>query len=244
MSVAPGVAVAFAAGVLSFASPCTLPLVPGYLAVIADRRPGQASAPRTATVLRRGLAFTAAFSAIFVLAGLTATALGALLRDRRGVLEGAAGMVIVVMGSWLLVTARWPRLGLRGGAAGRLVAAVGGHSALAGAAFAFAWTPCVGPALGAILALSATQRGVTTGGGLLCAYAAGMALPLLACAAALDRGSRRLAGLRRHGGRVQALAGALLLATGMLVVSGHLFLLDSQAQHLLDALGLGGWGDA
>jgi cytochrome c-type biogenesis protein len=232
----PSLALAFAAGLVSFLSPCVLPLVPGYLAAVAGRDVAGDHRLDVRTVLR-SLLFVATFSAIFIVLGLSATALGGLLFDGRLVLNRVAGAVIVLMGL-LFVAALFVRPLNRdwrpGGLAERAAA---GGPVLAGAAFAIAWTPCVGPTLGAILGLASTSAGTGRGALLLAVYSAGLALPFLFSALAFDAAQRSFGFFRRHHVAIQAGAGAVLVVMGVLVFTGELFRLNIEVQRWLDGLG-------
>jgi cytochrome c-type biogenesis protein len=236
---APSIALAFAAGFVSFVSPCCLPLVPGYLATVAGpATQGRSEGFVDRAVLGRSLLFIASFSSIFILLGLSATALGAFLFSNKPALERVAGVAIITMGLLMVgsvfvvrLNREWrPRwLVERAGRSGPVV--VGG-------AFALAWTPCVGPTLGAILGLAAGGQSTARAGLLLGAYAAGLAVPFLACAISFDATQRSLAVFKRHYAAIQAGAGVLLVAMGVLVLNGELFRLNLEAQHFLSKLGL------
>jgi cytochrome c-type biogenesis protein len=237
---APSVFLAFAAGFVSFVSPCCLPLVPGYLAAVTGTTPGQVpgGADRR-RVLWRSLLFVSTFSAIFVLFGLSATLLGQLLFDNQQTLETVAGIVILAMGMLFVsatflgrATRDWRPRWLTERASSR------GGPALAGAAFAIAWTPCVGPTLGAILGLAAAQAGIGQGATLLTVYSAGLAIPFVMSAMAFTAGRQRLGWMRRHHATIQIASGALLITMGVLVLTGQLFWLNIEAQKLLARFGL------
>ena len=237
---APSVVLAFAAGFLSFVSPCCLPLVPGYLAAVTGTTPGRVAGDvDRRRVLLRSLLFVSTFSAIFIVLGLSATLLGRLLFDNQQTLETVAGIVILAMGM-LFVTATflgratrdWRPRWLTDRAASR------GGPALAGAAFAIAWTPCVGPTLGAILGLAAAQAGVGQGAALLTVYSAGLAIPFVMSSMAFTTGRQRLGWMRRHHAAIEIASGVLLITMGVLVLTGQLFWLNIEAQKLLARFGL------
>lgn len=237
---APTVFLAFAAGFVSFVSPCCLPLVPGYLAAVTGTSPGQAAGgAERRRVLLRSLLFVATFSAIFIVFGLSATLLGQLLFDNQQTLQTIAGAMILAMGLLFVAATvfaganrEWRPRWLIERASGR------GGPALAGAAFAIAWTPCVGPTLGAILGLAATQSGTGQGAALLSVYSAGLAIPFLLSSLAYSAGHQRLGWMRRHHAAIQVGSGGLLIAMGVLVLTGQLFWLNVEAQKLLDGVGL------
>lgn len=242
---APSMALAFAAGFVSFVSPCCLPLVPGYLATVSGTVPGERR--RRASwrlVLPPALLFVATFSAIFVALGLTATAFGAALGRHLGTLTTVSGVVIVALGVLLAASVLVTRLNVEW-RPGDLIARAGrGGPVVAGAAFAVAWTPCVGPTLSAILSLAATSDSAATGGLLLAVYSAGLGIPFLLSAIAFETAGRGFAVFRRHRWAVQVGGGVLLMAMGALVLSGELLRLNVEAQRMLDGLGLdalAGW---
>jgi cytochrome c-type biogenesis protein len=238
---APTIALAFAAGFVSFVSPCCLPLVPGYLATVSGVQPGAGTGRLDPRVLGRGVLFVASFSVMFILLGLSATALGSLLFQNRSTLEKLAGVAIIAMGALFVGSVFFTRLNRewrpqalveRAGARGPVVV---------GLAFAIAWTPCIGPTLGAILGLAATGQSTTQAAALLAFYSAGLAVPFLASAVAFNGAQRRFAFFRRHYAAVQVGAGLVLVVMGVLVIDGALFKLNLEVRHLLDSVGLDFW---
>jgi cytochrome c-type biogenesis protein len=232
---------AFGAGLVSVLSPCVVPLLPAYLSLVSGvsveelRRADDPAALRAR--IRRGSAgFVAGFSAVFVLLGASATAVGGFLRGFRIELFGygidlvqIAGLLIVAMGLHLLGVLRVPLLyrdarfqlrGLPGGFLGTF---------LVGAAFAFGWSPCVGPILGGILTLAGSHDTVRQGMALLAVYAAGLAVPFLLAGLSVEWFFRSLAGLRRHLRRVEQVSGVLLITLGLLVATNRMTLFN---QHL------------
>lgn len=235
---APSIFLAFTAGFLSFLSPCCLPLVPGYLAtVIGSRTPGSPDVPR-AIVIRRSLVFIATFSLIFIVLGLGATAAGSLLQDNRGTLDTIAGVSMIALGAVLVGSIFFTRLGREWRSAGLMERAGNGGPVIAGAAFALAWTPCIGPTLGAILSLAATSQGTAQGGALLALYSLGLGVPFFFSAVAFDRTTRLLKAMNRHHAAIQGVSGVILIVMGYLVLSGELFRLNVEAQRFLSEAGL------
>lgn len=235
----PSLALAFAAGFVSFLSPCCLPLVPGYLATVTGVDPGLLSQrgvdPR---VIARSLIFVATFSLLFILLGLSATLLGSFLLRNASTLNTVAGVAIIAMGV-LFVASIWVSRLNRDFRPQALVERAGrGGPVVAGAAFAIAWTPCVGPALGAILSLAATQQGTAKGGLLLAVYSAGLAVPFVLTAVAFNTATRGLGFFKRHYATIQVGAGLVLVGMGVLVLSGELFTLNVEVQQFLDRYGL------
>ncbi len=216
---------AFAGGVVSFLSPCVLPLVPGYLSYIAGQSAGAGAAPRAGVPiasLRLSLCFVLGFSTVFILLGASATELGQFLLSWRYQANLVGGAAIIVFGllmtglvplPWLQREARF-HLDLPGG---RALAAY-----VLGLAFAFGWTPCIGPVLGTILTASAAVSTVRQGVALLAVYSLGLGVPFLA--AALFTGSllRRLRQLSRLGRLLQIGTGAVVIAMGLAMLTGEL----------------------
>ena len=222
-----GLATAFIAGLVSFLSPCVLPIGPAYVSYIAGQPPNAAQStadPRGcvgATIL--SACFVLGFGTVFVALGASATALGAWLLSFRYEANILAGVIVAVFGLLMLGLAgpmRWlqrdfrfhPRL-----AGGRPAAAYA-----LGLAFGFGWTPCIGPVLGAILTLSAVQSSVSGGVALLAIYAAGLGVPFLVSAVFMHELAGRLKMLRRAGRVLQAGAGIVMVAMGAAMATGQL----------------------
>ncbi len=234
----PSLILSFAAGFISFVSPCVLPLVPGYLAAVSGVSPRERTRRVDRATVLRSLLFIATFSAIFIVLGLTATALGSFLGDNKQALTRVAGAVIVVMGLLFVGSVLFVRLGREWRPTALIERAGRGGPILAGAAFALAWTPCVGPTLGAILGLASQTASVGHGALLLAVYSAGLALPFLFSAVAFDAAQRSFGWFKRHYAAVQLVAGAVLVAMGVLVFTGELFRLNIEAQNALNGAGL------
>ena len=221
---AAGLLAAFAAGTISFLSPCVLPLVPGYVSCVAGHTvDGNAagSAPRLAA-LGLGLCFVLGFSVIFVLFGAGASALGQWLLSYRYELNILGGALVIAFGlltlgllrpGWLLRDLRF-HLDIPGG---RPLGA-----GLLGVAFAFGWAPCIGPMLGAILTMSASAASLSKGVTLLAVYAAGLGLPFLVSALFTEALVRRIRAIGRLGRSLQMLAGGVMIAMGIAMVTGEL----------------------
>ena len=239
---APSLLLAFLAGFVSFLSPCVLPLVPGYLAAVAGRAPDEAARADLRTVVR-SMVFIATFSAIFIALGLSATALGAFLFDHKPTLNRVAGAAIVLMGALFVAAVFVTPLNREWRPQWLLERAGRGGPVLAGAAFAVAWTPCVGPTLGAILGLASTSQGTGRGALLLAVYSVGLALPFLFSALAWGAAQRSFGFFKRHYGALQGAAGAVLVVMGVLVFTGELFRLNVEIQRALDGLGVNFWQD-
>ncbi len=231
---------AFAVGFVSFISPCVLPLVPGYLSAvsgvsIAEMRTGERS---TVKILVPALVFCLSFTVVFVALGMTATGLGSSLQGSRDTLDKIAGAVIVALGVFFLLTPFVPKLNREWRPDALITRAGSGGPLVAGAAFAVAWTPCVGPTLGSILSAAATQDTVGKGGILLAFYSLGLAVPFLLTALAFTRMTTAFRWLRDRYLIVTAVSGVILITMGLLLFTGELQRLNIEAQDALDGLGL------
>ena len=221
----PSILAAFAAGVLSFISPCVLPLIPGYLSYISgltlDEMQGTSDAAPRADARRRVLLasifFVIGFSLVFVAFGAAATAIGQYLLERQRVLSRIAGVVVILFGLHTMGVLRigWlyseKRVHLQKKPAGLFGAA------LVGIAFAFGWTPCIGPILSGILFVAAEQETVGQGVRLLAVYSAGLGVPFLLTAVAIDRFFAAFSRIRRHYHKIEVVSGLLLVGIGVLI---------------------------
>jgi cytochrome c-type biogenesis protein len=224
----------FIAGLVSFASPCVLPLLPGYVAII-----GAAGASR----IRASVLFLAGFVVVFVALGATASTLGGLLLQHRRALDIAAGTLIAVMGLVLLGALASPFSGRAAALALRLgerARSRGGPLAL-GVAFAFCWTPCIGPVLASVLAYAASRGTLRDGVALLLVYALGLSTPFLGASLVIDRASLRRSRASHLVRLAHGFSGALLIGMGLLVISGKLWMVNADAQRALTAIGLDWW---
>lgn len=230
--------VAFGAGILSFFSPCTAPLVPGYLSLIsgvsAERHASGLTDSRAHTfrALRTSLLFAMGFVLVFVALGVVAALLGGLLGPARRLVNQAAGALMIAMGLFMLGVLRLPalyrdwRLDLAGRALGPA------RPVLLGMAFAFGWTPCVGPILAAILFYAGTADTLGEGALLLLLYALGMAVPFVAAGVGIGRMVGVLGWVRRHHRLINWTSGGVLIAMGLLFLTNTFFWLSIAAQRL------------
>jgi cytochrome c-type biogenesis protein len=233
------VAVAFAAGLLSFATPCVLPLVPGYLSVVAGLEADALSAGGRGASRRVVLAtvpFVIGFTVVFALAGAAAGAFGSAADAWRPVLVKAAGLLIVAMGFALMGLLTVPFVE-------RLVAPEPGARArrsplLLGAAFALCFAPCLGPVLASLLALASSQETAGRGAALLTVYSAGLALPFFAVGAAYGHVMGAFRWLRDRQATVRVISGAVLVGIGLLLFFDELWRLNVPINRLLQAVGL------
>jgi cytochrome c-type biogenesis protein len=232
------VPVAFVAGLVSFVSPCVLPLVPGYLSAVTGVNVAEIQQADWRRVLGPSLLFIAAFSTVFILLGLTATALGETLRDNQDLLSDIGAVLLILMGVLFIATMFVDRLNREWRVDALMERAGKGGPIVAGAAFSIAWTPCTGPALGGILTLAGIQGEVAHAAFLLAVYSAGLAVPFLLTALAFSRATTAFAALKRHYRAIVATGGGILIAMGILILSGGFTDLNVWAQRVTDDLGL------
>jgi cytochrome c-type biogenesis protein len=217
-------ALAFAAGLLSFVSPCVLALVPVYLAFLGESAalagPGTAALSWRGPVFGQALLFVAGFAILFIVLGTSVGLFGSFLFRIEGARQ-LAGVVVIVIG--LLTTGifgpvmdRVMRFGVR---TDRLPDARAARAVTLGALVAVGWTPCIGPVLGAILTMGASSRDAWVAAVLLIAYSAGLAVPFLAAALALPRIQPLLSALRRHHRPVQVISGVFIMGVGVLILT-------------------------
>ncbi len=239
-----GWVIPFLAGTVSFLSPCVIPLVPGYLSYvtgISSEGLQVAGAVQTKRVLWQSLLFVLGFTIVFVALGASASAVGAWLGRYRFLLNRISGAFIILMGLYLLgilrmgFVARERRFrveGLKGGVLG---------PALVGGAFAFAWTPCIGPILASILLYAGAVGTVKTGALLLLVYAFGLGLPFILTGLAFTRAVRALRWLQRVSRPLEAASGLTLAAVGVLLFTNKMFYVSIWAQRAFARLGLDLW---
>jgi cytochrome c-type biogenesis protein len=237
-------AAAFGGGIVSFLSPCVLPIVPGYLSMITgtDITAAEEGAPRhLGRVARDTALFVAGFSAVFVGLGLSATTVGQALFRNQATLTRVAGPVVLAMALFLLgslvVRSPWiyqerrlhPDLSRFGPFA----------APVAGVAFGLGWTPCIGPVLSSVLALAATQEGTTRGAALLATYSLGLGVPFLATGLAFSRLTGAFGWVKRHFTAITAVSAVSLAFFGVLLTFNRLIWVTTQLQSALDTIGLG-----
>jgi cytochrome c-type biogenesis protein len=233
-----GIPVAILAGLVSFLSPCVLPLVPGYLSTVIGVTPAEMGSAGARRVLVPSLLFIASFSLIFILLGLSATALGSSLNAHKTTLEQIGGVLIVLMGVVFLATPFVDRLNFQWHSESLMRLAGRGGPLLAGAAFAIAWTPCTSFTLGAILTQAAISTSAAHGALLLAFYALGLAIPFLLIALAFERATTTLDVVKRHFPVIIAAGGMIMIALGTLILTGEFTVLNSEANALLQGTGL------
>ena len=227
MAVDVGYLSAIGAGAISFLSPCVLPLVPPYLCYMAGvsvddfRASGEVAARRTArtALLGSSIAFVLGFSTVFVAFGATASAIGGYLREWSYWLTIAAGVAIIAMGLHFLDVYRIAFLYRTTRLQPNEPVGLWG-AYIMGLAFAFGWTPCIGPVLAAILAVAASEQTVAKGAGLLAVYSLGLGIPFILAAFALDAFLGFFAKLRSKLGLIEKIMGAFLVLTGIAFLTG------------------------
>jgi cytochrome c-type biogenesis protein len=229
-----GIPVAFGAGLVSFLSPCVLPLVPGYISAVAGVTPAEI---RPRRVIGPSLLFVASFSAIFIALGLLGQ------QALRGALTGPAalkvsGAIIIAMGVLFLLAPFIPRLAREWHVDALMKRAGRGGPIVTGAAFALAWTPCTGPTLGAIITAAGASKSAAHGAFLLAVYCAGLAVPFLLTGLAFGSMTSALAVVRRHYMLVIGTGGAVLIAMGVLIWTGEFTQLNVTVSHWLQSLHL------
>jgi cytochrome c-type biogenesis protein len=234
---------AFGGGVVSFLSPCVLPMVPAYLSMVTGLDVATIQEGRrenAVAVLRTTALFVVGFGAVFVALGLSATALGSVLFDYQETLTRISGAVMLAMAMFLagslFLQAPWlyqerrfhPRFGAFGGAAPLVI----------GAAFGFGWTPCIGPVLGSIILIASTTGRAWAGGTLLAAYALGLGVPFLVSGVALGRLEGAFMFVKRHFPAIVLTSAVVLGVFGVVLVLDQFSYLTARLQHVLDATGL------
>jgi cytochrome c-type biogenesis protein len=226
--------VAFAAGVFSFLSPCVLPLIPSYLSFVSgvsleEMRGAQAAARVRSRVVLNSVAFILGFSLVFVSLGASASFLGGLFLGYRNAIRLAGGLFVLLVGLYLVgafkiaALERYLQFDLKDKPAGYL------GSVLVGITFAVAWTPCVGPVLGAVLALAGAGASGEIGRGifLLSSYAAGLAVPFFLSALAVNSFLQFSQRFRRHIHAVHVMGGVLLIIAGVLLITDYMTFLNA-----------------
>ncbi len=239
-SLAPAMIVALLAGVLSFLSPCVLPVVPPYLAYMGgiSMREMTGAAEARRRVILPALFFVLGLSTVFLLLGFAASAFGAFFLTNQTLFTQGAGVVVIIFGLHFLGVFRIPILDREA----RLDAGDRGGSALGafvlGLAFAAGWTPCIGPQLGAILSLAAQEGSVARGTVLLGVYAVGLGLPFLLAALFISRAMGVMNRLKRHMKWIERAMGALLLIVGVALLTGAFTDFSWWLLEVFDTLGI------
>ncbi len=246
MSFAAGYVVAFGGGIISFLSPCVLPLVPAYLSVVTgidvvEFRESSVTLARATRTVRTTFLFILGFSLVFILLGLAATSIGKTLFLNRVVLTRISGSVLIGMGGFLLASQylRLPFFFFEKRFHPRLTA-LGPYAApVAGMAFAFGWTPCIGPILSSVLSIAAVQGQAVRGGLLLAAYSLGLGVPFLVAGLAFTKLDSTFGWIRRHFEVITVVSSLALVFFGLLLVTDRFIILTQQLSNLMNQLDLG-----
>jgi cytochrome c-type biogenesis protein len=238
----PTIPIAFVAGLVSFVSPCVLPLVPGYLSYMSGFGVAE-EAPRPGRTALVAVAFVLGFTAVFVALGASATLLGSVLIANKTLLSRIGGVLIIALGlvfmglirvPFLYREARWhptPKAGFWG-------------SMLLGGAFAFGWSPCIGATMGVVLTMAAGQAssgGPAEGAFLLAVYSLGLGLPFILAGVGISRLTGAVKWLRRHTRGLNLASGALLVIVGLLFLTNNLFRVSIWMQQSFESLHLNFW---
>jgi cytochrome c-type biogenesis protein len=218
---------ALAAGFLSFVSPCVLPLIPGYISFVSgvSVEAMRGDAPPAASRLQifiTSLAFVIGFSIVFVLLGASATAIGKLRFAKLPLLSRIAGGILIVFGLHTMGVFRLAFLETEKRVHSQKRPAGPLGAMLAGVAFAFGWTPCIGPILGGVLAIAGSKNSIAEGITLLAVYSLGLGVPFLLTSLAINRFFGAAKRIRRHYHAIELTSGALLIAIGVLIITGRL----------------------
>jgi cytochrome c-type biogenesis protein len=229
---------AFAAGFLSFVSPCVLPLIPGYISFVSgisvDEMRGEAP-PATSRlqIFITSLAFVVGFSLVFVALGASATAIGKFLFARLPLFSKIAGAILIVFGLHTMGVFRLAFLETEKRVHSQRKPAGPLGAVLVGVAFAFGWTPCIGPILGGILAIAGSKNSVTEGITLLAVYSLGLGIPFLLTSLAINQFFGAARRIRRYYHAIELASGALLIVIGVLIISGELTIITRALQPYL-----------
>jgi cytochrome c-type biogenesis protein len=229
-----GVFAALAAGIVSFLSPCVLPLVPGYLSAVTGVAAPDLERAGWRRVLAPSLLFVASFSTIFILLGLTATGIGSTLQDHQLLLEKISAALIIAMGVLFIAALFVTRLNREWHVEALMARAGNGGPVVVGAAFAIAWTPCIGPTLAAILGAAALSDSAAHGAFLLAVYSAGLAIPFLLTALAFTRMTTAFAVVKRNYPVIMGIGGVILILMGVLIWTGSLGPINGDVQRFLN----------
>jgi len=236
-----GFVIAFAAGIASFLSPCVLPLVPSYLSLMSGVGTSQLAVATTTDqkrLVRATLAFVAGFSVVFVALGATASTLGQTLKGHQTGLNQVAGAVIIVMGL-VLAGVLSPAFIQRERRFHVLPSQLGAYAPpIMGMAFAFGWSPCIGPALGAVLTMASSEQTLARGVVLLACYSVGLGVPFVVAGVAFGRLAGVFSWVKVHFRVVNAVSGLVLAAFGVLLLTNNVGYVSHFFIDLLDRLGL------
>jgi cytochrome c-type biogenesis protein len=233
-----GLLAAFAAGFLSFVSPCVLPLIPGYISFVSgvsvdEMRADAAPAASRLQIFVTSLAFVIGFSIVFIALGASATAVGKFLFAKLPLLTKIAGAILIVFGLHTMGVFRLAFLDTEKRVHAQRKPAGPFGALLVGVAFAFGWTPCIGPILGGILAIAGSKNSVAEGITLLAVYSMGLGIPFLITSLAINQFFGAAKKIRKHYHAIELTSGALLIVIGLLIVTGQLTIITRYLQPYL-----------
>jgi cytochrome c-type biogenesis protein len=241
----PTIPIAFLAGLVSFLSPCVLPLVPGYLSYMSGIPGGEEEESRPGRTVVVAMAFVAGFSVVFVALGATATWLGSALSVNKDLFTRVGGVFVILMGLVFLGIIQVPWLYREARFHPSAKAGVWG-SALLGSAFAFGWSPCIGPTMGAALTMAAgngVDGGPAKGAMLLAVYSLGLGLPFILAGVGISRLAGAVKWLRKHARVINYAGGTLLIVVGLLLVTNQMFELSAWMQEAFTDANLDFWNE-
>ena len=229
---------AFAAGFLSFVSPCVLPLIPGYISFISgasmdEMRGGTAPVTSRAQIFLTSLAFVIGFSIVFVALGASATAVGKFMFARLPLLSKIAGVILIIFGLHTMGVFRLAFLDAEKRVHTQRKPAGPFGAMLVGVAFAFGWTPCIGPILGGILAIAGSRNSIGEGVTLLAVYSLGLGIPFLITSLAINQFFAATKRIRKYYHAIEVTSGALIVAIGVLILTGQLTIITRYLQPYL-----------
>ena len=230
---------AFAAGFLSFISPCVLPLIPGYISFVSGvsldemRGESRAASASRGRVFATSLAFVIGFSIVFIALGASATAIGKFLFARLPLLSKIAGVILIIFGLHTMGVFRLALLETEKRVQSQRKPASAIGALLVGIAFAFGWTPCIGPILGGILAIAGSKNTISEGVVLLAVYSLGLGIPFLITSLAINQFFNAARHIRRHYHAIEVTSGVLLVAIGVLILTGQLTIITRYLQPYL-----------
>lgn len=236
---------AFLAGVISFLSPCVLPLIPGYLSLVTklsfDELTSDEKTNRITDVLIPSIFFGLGFTAIFVSLGISASLIGQFLKANKDILLNISGLAIIVLGLFTMEIIKIPqlyrekKLNIKNNPLGFF------GTFLLGCAFGFAWTPCVGPILATILLYASTAGGALKGGTLLLVYSLGLGIPFILTGIAFNKALTAFNFIRKHYKYYKYIVGITLISVGILMLFDKIFYLNIYGQKILDIFGINFW---
>jgi cytochrome c-type biogenesis protein len=230
-------ALAFVAGVISFSSPCCLPLMPGYVSYVGSVAGSSREGPSRGRTVGAAALFVLGFAVVFTSMGAAASGVGGVLLQNRGWLIRAGGVLVLGLGLATIGVFRIPILYREARLNMRRIRPGAGWAAPLGMAFAIGWTPCIGPVLAGILAVAASVGDAGRGASLLFTYSLGLGAPFVLLAFGISREGRLKAWLARHGRGIEIVGGALLVGMGILMITGRWLLLFTPILRLFSRLG-------